>query len=335
MDRDSVGSIDRVPHGSEPAADGIDFSANVNPETPPGIETAFETAIRESTDYPETGAPTYRRAAAEYVDVTPEQVIPTAGGLAAIRLALSVTVSPGETVLVPYPSFGEYAREVRLQGGDPVFVPHDALLDADPGPHALSIICNPNNPTGDAHDSTALRSFVAESRGAGTPVLLDEAFLGFTDEPSLAGTDGAIVARSLTKLFGLPGLRAGFAVATGALRDRLERARLTWNLGVPAMAVGAQAMRASEFVTETRERVARERSQMANRLEERFTVFPSDAPFLLLEVDGSVPDLLAAARERGIVLRDARSFRGLSSHVRVAVRRPAENRRLEEVLLDV
>lgn len=335
MDRDSVGSVDRVPHGSEPAAEGIDFSANVNPETPPGIEAAFETALRESTVYPQEGAPAYRRAAADYVDVAPEQVIPTAGGLAAIRLALSVTVSPGDTVLVPYPSFGEYAREVRLQGGEPVFVPHEELLDADPESHALAIVCNPNNPTGDAHDAAALRSFVERSWAAETPVLIDEAFLGFTTEPSLSGTDGAIVARSLTKLFGLPGLRAGFAVAAGDLRDRLERARLTWNLGVPAMTVGTQAMRADAFVAETRERVARERTQLASRLEERFTVFPSDAPFLLVEVDGPVSDLLASARERGIVLRDARTFRGLDSHVRVAVRRPAENRRLEEVLLNV
>ncbi|WP_071933427.1 threonine-phosphate decarboxylase [Halodesulfurarchaeum formicicum] len=335
MDRDSVPSVERVPHGSEPEAAGIDFSANVNPETPPGIEAAFQGSFADARTYPDDTAPAYRRAAADYVDVDPGQVVPTPGGLAAIRLALSVTVSPGDSVLVPYPSFGEYAREVRLQGGTPEFVPHDELLDTDPSGHALAIVCNPNNPTGEAADPDRLREFVAESRAADTPVLVDEAFLGFTDQPTLAGTPGVIVARSLTKLFGLPGLRAGFAVSTGSLRDRLERARLTWNLGVPAMQVGTQAMRATEFIDRTRKRVRQERAQLVATLEDHYEIAPSDAPFLLLEVDGSVADLLAAARERGIVLRDARTFRGLDAHVRAAVRLPSENRRLEEVLLDV
>ncbi|MDZ7849565.1 MAG: threonine-phosphate decarboxylase [Halodesulfurarchaeum sp.] len=335
MDRDRTGSVGRVPHGSEPERDGIDFSANVNPEIPPGIDSVYDSAFEASRHYPQDAAPTYRLAAGEYVDVDPRRVIPTAGGLAAIRLALSVTLSPGDSVLVPFPSFGEYAREVRLQGAEPEFVSHDELLAADPGPHELAIVCNPNNPTGDAYDASELRDFVERARNVETPVLVDEAFLGFTDEPSLAGTDGVVVARSLTKLFGLPGLRAGFAVAAGDLRERMETARLTWNLGVPAMEVGAQVMRATEFVEETRDRVRRERSQIRATLEDRYEIHESAAPFLLLEVEGSVTDLLERARERGVILRDARTFRGLDAHVRVAVRKPSENRRLEEVLLDV
>lgn len=335
MDRNSIPSVERVPHGSEPNAAGIDFSANINPETPPGIRSVYESAFEEARTYPDDAAPAYRQAAAVYVDVEPHQVIPTPGGLAAIRLALETTVSPGDSVLVPAPSFGEYEREVHLQGAEPVFVPHDELLTADPEPHALAIVCNPNNPTGEAADSEEIRRFAERSRETDTTVLVDEAFLGFTDEPTMAGIEGVIVARSLTKLFGLPGLRAGFAVATGSHRDLLERARLTWNLGTPAMAVGTQAMRASDFVRETRDRVARERAQLRARLEERFDVFESDAPFLLLEVDKPVTDLLERARTQGIILRDARTFRGLDSHVRVAVRKPSENRRLEEVLRDV
>jgi len=334
MDSESIRQVARVPHGSEPQAEGIDFSANVNPETPPGVGGVYQAAFEESRAYPAESTPIYRLAASEYVGVDPGEVIPTPGGLAAIRLALSATVDPGETVLVPAPSFGEYEREVRLQGAEPVFVDHDELLAANPSDHALAIVCNPNNPTGEAYQAEELRAFLEQSHSAETPVLIDEAFLGFTEEPTLAGAEGAIVARSLTKLFGLPGLRAGFAVATGDLRDRLERARMTWNMGVPALNVGAQAMRATEFVKQTRERVARERSQLQSRLEQQYTVQGSDAPFLLLEVEGSVTDLLERARKQGIILRDARTFRGLESHVRIAIRRPSENRRLEEVLLD-
>ena len=336
MDPDSVAAVGREPHGGSTDPDVVDFSANTNPRVPEGAFAVLEEAGRASRAYPPEPLAEYERAAADHVGADPEQIVPTPGGLAAIRLALEVTVEPGDSVLVPAPSFAEYAREVRLQGATPEFVRYDELPGADLAPHALAIVCNPNNPTGDAYDPATLEAFVERGRAAGTPVLVDEAFLGFTDRPSLAGTDGVVVARSLTKLFGLPGLRAGFAVATGSLLEKLRAARRTWNVGTPAAMVGVHSMRDRAFVEATKERVAEERGRMAETLSERFDVHPSDAPFLLLEVeDGGVDPLLIRARERGLVVRDARTFRGLDSHVRVAVRLPAENRDLEAVLLDV
>jgi histidinol-phosphate/aromatic aminotransferase/cobyric acid decarboxylase-like protein len=248
-------------------------------------------------------------------------------------LTVDLAVESGDRVAIPAPSFGEYAREVRLQGGTPEFVPHDELLDVDPAEYALVVVCNPNNPTGDAYDDDALRAFGERCHDAGTPLLVDEAFLGFTDRPSLAGTPGVVVARALTKLFGMPGLRVGFAVATDTYREALANARRTWNLGAPALATGTYCMDQTAFVAETRDRVRRERTRLTERLAADFDVHPSDAPFLLLDVgDRSVDAVLAHAAESGLALRDARTFRGLDSHVRVAVRLPAENDRLLEVL---
>jgi len=162
--------------------------------------------------------------------------------------------------------------------------------------------------------------------------LADEAFLGFTDRASLAGHPSVVVARSLTKLFGLPGLRAGFAVAEGRTCDRLRTARPAWSVGGPAAAVGAHAMRDREFIEETRRRVGRERTYLREGLEARgFEVHPSEAPFVLCTAEESAADLLSACRDRGVVLRDATTFRGLDSHVRIAVR----NREATETLFSV
>jgi threonine-phosphate decarboxylase len=324
----------RVHHGGRADPHLLDFSANTNPSTPSGVTRVYDAALSAARSYPPDDYYEYRAAAAEYVGCEGPQVIPTAGGLSAIRLAVATAVSPGETVLVPYPSFGEYAREVRLQGGTPEFVGHTDVLETDPSGHALAVVCNPNNPTGDAYDASQLRTFAERCRRAETPLLVDEAFVGFTDEPSLAGQDGVIVTRSLTKLFGLPGLRAGFAVATGEYRDRIDTAREAWALGAPAASVGAYCMRQAEFVEATRERVADERERMRRRLVQHFDVYPSDAPFLLLDVgsSGAVDEVRATAREYGIAVRDARTFRGLDRHVRVAVRRRDENDRLLDAL---
>jgi histidinol-phosphate aminotransferase/threonine-phosphate decarboxylase len=332
MDSEALRRVDAgVHHGSRDDPQVVDFSANTNPRVPEGVAGVYGSALAAAGSYPDDGYPEYRQAAADAVDCDPDQVVPTPGGLAAIRLAVAAAVSPGDTALVPAPSFAEYAREVRLQGGEPVFRPHDELLDADPTAHALAVVCTPNNPTGEAYAPERLRAFADRCRAAGTVLLVDEAFLGFTDRPSLGGREGVVVARSLTKLYGLPGLRAGYAVATGELSDRLATARPTWALGTPAAAVGAHCMRQRAFVAATRERVRAERDRMRERLASRFDVFPSDAPFLLL----AVPDVEGIQREAqaaGIAVRDARTFRRLDSHVRVAVRTPAENDRLLEAL---
>lgn len=336
MDPDSLDTVDRVPHGGHADEDHVEFSANVNPEVPDGAETVYRDAVDALGEYPSEPPKAFVEAAADYVDVDPGAVIPTPGGLAAIRLAIETTVERGDSVLLPTPSFGEYAREVRLQGATPATTDAASILDADPADHALAVVCNPNNPTGHLYDRERLLEFVRRSRAAGTPVLLDEAFLGFTDRETLAGIDGVIVARSLTKLFGMPGLRAGFAVATGPLLDRLERARRPWNLGAPALRVGAYCMAQTAFVETTRERVERERERMATRLEEHYGVTPSAAPFLLLEVtEEPVDAVIERCERRGLTVRDARTFDKLDSHIRVAIRRPDENRRLEEALLDV
>jgi threonine-phosphate decarboxylase len=336
MDPDAIDTVERVPHGSSDDPDLLDFSANINPRIPTGAETVYRDALELSGTYPPDDYPEYRAAASDYVDCTPEEVVPTPGGLAAIRLTIETTVSAGDSVLVPFPSFGEYHREVRLQGATPEFAPHDRILETDPTDHALVVVCNPNNPTGDLYDADELRRYARQCLDAGTTLLVDEAFLGFTDQESMAGQAGVVVARSLTKLFGLPGLRAGFAVGTGLAGDRLEIARRAWTLGTPAAAVGTYSMGCTEFITETRERIQHEHNRMHEALTDSFDVHPSEAPFLLLDVGERDPnEIVRAARKRDVAVRDATTFRGLDSHIRVAVRLPDENDRLLDVLDDV
>lgn len=333
MDRDTIPNIDHVPHGSSDDFALLDFSANINPTSPDGVSDVYSDALETARRYPPEPPAAYRAAAGEYLDCQPANVIPTPGGLAAIRLTLECTISPGDSVLVPYPSFSEYAREIRLQGARPSFVQAAELLAADPSDHALAIACNPNNPTGRSYDPSRLRAFADRCHETGTVLLCDEAFLGYTDDPSLAGHPGVVVARSLTKLFGFPGLRAGFAVATGDQHRRLATARQPWNIGVPALAVGEYCLRQTDFVTATCERVRAERARLRERLEPTYAVQPSSAPFLLLDVgDRAVESVIDRAREAGVAVRDATTFRGLDSHIRVAVKGPQENDQLVEAL---
>lgn len=322
----------RVHHGSVEDPWLVDFSANTNPKCPDGTARVYESALAASRSYPADDYCELRATTAEFVGCEGRQVIPTAGGIEALRLTIATTVTAGDDVLVPTPSFGEYAREVRLQGGEPTFVDAPDLLATDPDEYALVIACQPNNPTGRAYDPAALAEYAERCRATDAVLLVDEAFVEFTDVASLAGEPGVVAARSLTKLFGLPGLRMGYAVASGDLRERLEVARPSWGVSAPAAAVGTHCLGSTDFVAETRDRVRTERKRLRERLSARFDVTPSVAPFLLLDVGSpdAVDEVIQEAREAGIAVRDARTFRGLDQHVRVAVRLRYEN----DLLLD-
>jgi histidinol-phosphate/aromatic aminotransferase/cobyric acid decarboxylase-like protein len=334
MHPDAIPAVEGSACDDPPDPSLLDFSGTANPERPAGVAGVYDAAFGESRTYPSNDYTRFREAAAAYVGCAPPSVVPTAGGLRAIRLALGVAVSAGDSVLVPVPSYGEHHREIRLQGGRPTSVPYEELLHADPTEHAAVLACNPNDPTGDVFPAADMEAFAERCRDAGTTLVLDEALIDFSDAPSLAGTPGVVVVRSLSKIFGLPGLRAGFAVATGDHRDRLVTARQAWGLAAPAAAVGVHCMTRTGFVERTRDRTARERERMRERLSTEYGVHPADANILLLDVDDrSVPAVVERARDGGVAVRDATDYRGLDSHVRVAVRKPDENDRLLDALL--
>jgi Histidinol-phosphate/aromatic aminotransferase and cobyric acid decarboxylase len=119
MNPDAVTNVDHVPHGGSEDTSRLDFSANTNPNRPPGVAEVYESALSDATQYTDDFS-AFAQAAASYVNCDSSMVTPMPGGIAALRLAIAVTVSAGDRVFIPEPGFSEYAREVKLQGGTPV-----------------------------------------------------------------------------------------------------------------------------------------------------------------------------------------------------------------------
>ncbi|ELZ91944.1 L-threonine-O-3-phosphate decarboxylase [Haloferax mucosum ATCC BAA-1512] len=336
MDPASVPDVDPVSRGGAADHSVVDFSLGSNPEHPSGLAGVYESVLSTSRRYSLDDHSEFRVAAAEYVGCKPDEVVPAAGAIEALRLALGVTVSPGDTVATPEPCCGEYGREIELQGGTQVRAPRDEFLrTVDPEDHATVILGHPSHPTGEAYPTDELRAFLTECQWADTPVIVDESFLGFTRLPSTAGLDGVITLRSVTNVFGVPSLRAGFAAATGELYDKLSRARCTWVLSSPAVEVATYCLKQDEFLEATRDRTERERSRVTAELEVLgYETHSSDGPFVLFRAD-DVDSVLRETRRRGFALRDARCYRTFDSHVRMTLRRPHENDDLLDVLAEV
>jgi histidinol-phosphate/aromatic aminotransferase/cobyric acid decarboxylase-like protein len=333
MDPRSVLDVEQVAHGGTDDASLLDFSVGINAEVPGGLAPSYESSLSASRQFQLDDHAEFRTAAASHLGCDSRNVVPVAGYVAGVRLALGVTVEVGDSVLVPVPACGEYTREARLQGATVTRAPVTEMLERDPAPHAAVVVAPLGSPTGYAYDEAALRAYAERCRDADTLLLVDETFLGFTDRPSLAGEPGVVVVQSLTNLFGLPGLRAGVAAAVGDLRERLERARGTWTLSVPAVSVATECLGHREFLERTRDRIREERARLVDELSALgFDVHPGDGPLVLFETTRPVSVLKERTREHGIAVRDATTYRRLDSHVRVTVRRPEENDRLLRAL---
>jgi len=101
VDPDAIDAVTRVPHGGESNPELVDFSANTNPRRPGGVARVYEAALAAAGRYPGDEYYAFRAAAAEYIGVTGTEIIPTAGGLAGMRLLCSIVIDSGDSVAIP------------------------------------------------------------------------------------------------------------------------------------------------------------------------------------------------------------------------------------------
>jgi histidinol-phosphate aminotransferase len=325
-------------HGDVVAGAGmLDFAVNVwLGERSDGLRAALLAAL-DDPRYPDDRAA--RKAVAARHGRDGDEVLALNGACEAFWL-LAHALRPRVAACV-HPSFTEPEAALRACGAEIVRVvrrSRDWSFDPGAVPERAEVVVvgNPNNPTG-ALDPTA--SILALLR-PGRVVVVDESFMDFVPEPAptLAGEprEGLVVVRSLTKLWSLAGIRAGYLLAPPQLVAALAAQRQPWS--VNALALAALAACARDHATPRRVSadVAGARAELLGALQALPGVraWPSEANFLLLEIpDGEA--VVAALRAAGIAVRPAASFPGLSeNHIRVAVRRPHENRHLVEALAE-
>lgn len=317
-------------HGDSFARPGmLDFAVNVWPTPPPRrLRAALSEAMLGSA-YPDDAAA--RRAIADRHGRPIAETLALSGACEAFWL-LAHALSVRHAVCV-HPSFTEADAALQAVGrrvarvmrppGDWALEPEQVPEDAD-----LVVLANPNNPTGNL-DPPAL---IARLARRGRTLVVDESFIDFVPEErgSLASArdlPGLVVLRSLTKIWGLPGLRAGYLLAPAELVERLSAHRQPWSVGAPALA----AIEVCAADRQTPARLAVEVASFRADLQQRLAairgvkVWPGQANFLLAEApDGAA--LLARLTAWGIAVRPCASFPGLGpDHIRIAVRTPAEH----------
>lgn len=326
----------------------IDFSANINPRgLPPEVTEAIAGLDRAAfCEYPDPTALPLREAIAQRHGIDRDGVV-VANGAAAL---LDAVLRPyrGRSGVVPVPAFSEYAR--AFAAAEVAYVAHplterfgidEAAMFASVDAHAAGVLLinNPHNPSGALVERAQMLRLLDACRERDVTLIIDEAFIDYAPEhtclPDVCDDRRLIIVRSLTKFYGMPGVRVGYALAHPHIAAHLRSLVPSWPVGALEIAAARAALgaRAYETLSLTEARSARDELARA-LLAVGIAVFPSVANFLLLElpVPASEMDglLRALVVEHGIVVRDARTYQGLGDRaiIRVAVRTPGENARL-------
>ncbi|VVB90000.1 Aspartate aminotransferase [uncultured archaeon] len=323
----------------------IDFSVNLNPLGAPELTKPLAAALKTIDNYPDNRYPGFRKAAADSLDVKPENIVPGNGSSELIRLFAEAVIEPGDKVIIPFPTFSEYEFQCRLSGANIESVDYSDIMNIKPNGAKAIFLCNPNNPTGSLIRKEEILELAQKCIASETFLFVDEAFIELSDPKEsvakfAASNDFVVVLRSLTKIYAVPGLRIGFAVARGEFARILNNIRIPWSLNSAALAVGEHLLKSRRGYTErTLDIVRKEREWLSSRLSaiRGIKPYPSDTNFILADIRDffiSSTELTEMMLKQGIIIRDCTSF-GLKDHIRVAVRKRHENRKLIKALSNV
>jgi threonine-phosphate decarboxylase len=332
----------------------IDFSANINPL---GFSTRVKKALLQNQGailhYPDRGAYDLVCQLVRYHDIPAHSIL--AGNGSTELIFLLPRVLHLKRVLLVVPTFSEYETSIRSVNGqvyyfktlekDQFCINAERLLrELRKGYDAL-YICNPANPTGVLTPLDMLQDVVKSARVKATRVIVDETFIDFNESQSLKYQinkyENLYILRSMTKFFGLPGLRAGYVISSEKNITKLRERQEPWTMNVLAQYASIESLKDRQFIKRTIVYVKDARQKLIAELNKLpyLRVFPSAANYLLLKLDKSapttVPQLYKRLLQKGIIIRKCDSFEGLvDKFFRVAVRKYNENRRLVKELAE-
>ncbi|KKW45567.1 MAG: Histidinol-phosphate aminotransferase [Candidatus Kaiserbacteria bacterium GW2011_GWA2_58_9] len=317
--------------------EGVFFDANENALG----STVTVPDVPDLNRYPDPKSADLRKAIAAYVGVDPAQVFVGNGSDEAIDLLIRVFVEPNEAVIIVEPTYGMYKVAAETAGVEIRPWPLTGSFQLDlsslgtvSAGAKLIFSCSPNNPTGNLLPIEDVRGLCSKFKGI---VVLDEAYIEFASQPSLAEKvreiENLVVLRTFSKAWGLAGIRVGYAIAHPKVIGYMDRIKAPYNLGRVSAALAQRALKNKDDMLRMRERILAERLRVARELKEvNFNVFESEANFLLVQYPGMSKIATILAEEYGLIIRDFSGRERLEDCARITIGTPEQNDRLVETL---
>lgn len=315
--------------------DVLDFSVSINPFPP------HEDVLRASVSanlgvYPDRYAGALRDRLARLNGVDPSSILVTNGASQAIWLVAMAYLRSGRKASIVVPAYGEYLAPSLAMGAEVSMwdcgrsmlwgKPDMEMLLCDriaSDPPNLLWLCNPNNPTGYVVTEDQICRLLDCCLTGPTILVVDEAYRNFMEKPPeierFLGSGRLILLRSMTKDYGLPGVRLGYALGPKEAIDAMRSVQPDWSVGAQAQAVGMAVLDKTGYYRDQWRSLRIEKNRLLAGLETLgVTVIPGEANFILCHHPRSC-EIMAYLREKNIVVRDCSSF-GLEGFFRVGVK---------------
>ena len=333
--------------------DIVDMSSNINPlGMPPGLRESLRDRLKTVGVLPEVDGRSAAGHMAGLLDVDEHRVL--AGNGTTHFIYTACPALDARKVLIVAPTYADYADACRMHDirphhfltrEDERFEVRMAHLDQAVHDMDAVFICNPNNPTGMQIPREGLQRLCEAHPG--THFIIDESYLPFVPggqplsmiTPDLSNVS---VLWSISKIFGLPGIRAGFLIAGEAVVARFRRFMQPWSLNSLAQAavawLGSHQATVAEFIGQTASFLEQERQRFRKYLAAatRMDLFESRTSYLLMALPSGwrAGDVCRAMEKKRILVRNCSNFHGLSDrYVRVALKDPDTNRAAAQHLL--
>jgi histidinol-phosphate aminotransferase len=329
----------------------VKLASNEGPYGPfPEARVAIERSIAELNRYPDGGAYRLRAALAERFDVRFEEVAVGAGSDGLVDCLSQAALDPRDEIVCGWPSFPSFVIDARKLGAVPRTVPlRDGRYDLEAmlgaiGPRTkIAYLCLPNNPTGTTNTRAELAAWF-ERVPDHVVTVLDQAYAEYIDDPDypdgvedhLKQGHRVVVLRTFSKIYGLAGLRVGYALAPAPIVTAIGKVRRAFDITTPAQEAALASLESPEELARRQRENARGREELERILREHDLdpAGPAVGNFLFAEVgDDSRPFFEQLLRE-GVIVRPTHGF-GAPGAVRVTVGTQQDHDHLAEVLARV
>ncbi|MEO9307708.1 MAG: threonine-phosphate decarboxylase CobD [Nitrososphaera sp.] len=324
----------------------LDFSSNVNPlGFPPSVKNAFKN-LSQISIYPDPDSNELRTALQKFIGISKNQIV-VGNGATEIIYNYCTAFLKNQNVLIPIPTFSEYESAAKLHNAKLYFFKTmDLNKDLDEFNNMISekncvFLCNPNNPTGSILKKQNVLRIIESAYNKSAMVFLDECFIELVPDTNesvisyLREFDNLFILRSLTKSFGLAGLRIGYGIGNKKIIEILQKIKIPWNVSGTAQQSAIMALSDKSHIPKTLNLIKKESKFLINSISNipGFTCYNSATNFILIRSDIPSSKLQSKLLKKNILVRDCSTFRGLnSSFIRIAIRTHKENIRLIEAL---
>jgi histidinol-phosphate aminotransferase len=318
----------------------LNTNENPYPPSPKVIEAIKNITLEQLRRYPQPIADTFREATAEVFRIEPENIICVNGGDELLNIAIRAFCDENRPVAYPTPTYSLYSVLAQIANCPAVEIPFDEEFNLPAkltvSGAALTIVCNPNAPSGTFIPKEELSQLAEEIKGV---LLIDEAYVDFAEDNCLELVkkfDNVIILRSMSKGYSLAGLRFGFGIANQELIKGLLKVKDSYNVDAVAIAVAMAAIEDQQYFKNNVKKIKIERKFLTEKLTELgFDVPTSQANFVLAKPSKMrAIDIYEKLKDRNIYVRYW-AYPDIKDKLRISVGTAEQNEKLINALKEI